>query len=88
MALMVCFCGRADVGDGDLAGRGGAQSKGTLGERGGGSGGSDQLTEGFVLILDCFIHHCNICLLFPNYPSAHIFNFEIKVEPPKFVSEV
>lgn len=69
----MCFCGWADVGDGDLAVRGGAQSEGTLGERGGGSGGSDQLTEDIVLILDCFIHHCNICLLFPNYSPTLIF---------------
>lgn len=81
-ALMVWFCGLADVGDGDLAVCGRAQSAGTPWECGGGSGCSDQLIEEFVLVLDCFIHHCDICLLSHNYPNAHIFNFEIKLEPP------
>lgn len=98
MIIFWCSCSCADVRDGDFQGRGGAQSEGTHGERGGGSGGPDQLNKQHLhtgLLHSVFVtraHRDNgaelnsaVKLLRSNCYRKSIFLFKNKSWPASFL---
>lgn len=90
MFLTVRLVHVADVRDGDFEGRGWTQSEGTHGERGGGSGGSDQLNEhwhtGLLHFVLVWTELSSLILVVLLLYILFFFSFlKIKVGPPPVV---